>query len=188
MKKEFYIKNMVCRSCIKIIRDALQQKNFNITEVELGKVVIETDDVTETKRQLTEILKINDFDLIGTPEEKQVEQVKLALIELVKNLECLDIKLSGYLKDRLHQDYFTLSKVFSFNQQITIEKYFIKLKIEKVKELIHSQEYNFTEISQMLGYSNLGHLSGQFKTETGMSLTEYKGMGANLRNSLNRIL
>ena len=112
MKKEFYIKNMVCRSCIKIIRDALQQKNFNITEVELGKVVIETDDVTETKRQLTEILKINDFDLIGTPEEKQVEQVQLALIELVTNLECLDITLSCYLKDSLHQDYFTLSKVF----------------------------------------------------------------------------
>ena len=179
---------MVCRSCIKIIGDALQQKNLNIAEIELGKVVIETEDIPGAKKQLIEILKINDFDLVETPEEKQVELVKIALIELVKNLECLDIKLSDYLKDKLHQDYFTLSKVFSFNQQITIEKYFIKLKVEKVKELIHSQEYNFTEISQLLGYSNLGHLSGQFKTETGMSLTEYKAMGSTIRNSLNRIV
>ena len=189
MKKEFYIKNMVCRSCIKIIRDALQKKNLHIVEIELGKVVIDTENVLETKKQLIGVLRTNDFDLIESPEDKLVERVKIALIELIHLIPvCRDIKLSDYLKDRLNQDYFTLSKMFSFNQQITIEKYFIKLKIEKVKELIHSQEHNFTELSHLLGYSNLGHLSGQFKTETGMSLTEYKAMGSNIRNSLNRII
>ena len=189
MKKEFYIKNMVCRSCIRIIGDALQKKNLNITEIELGKVIIETENVPETKKLLIEILKKNDFGLIETPQDKLVEQVKTALIELINLIpESLGIKLSDHLKDRLHQDYYTLSRVFSYHQQVTIEKYFIKLKIEKTKKMIRSQEYNFTEISQLLGYSNLGHLSGQFKTETGMSLTEYKAVDPTIKNSLNRIL
>jgi YesN/AraC family two-component response regulator len=155
----------------------------------LGKVVVETENVFETKGQLLTILRNNDFDLIESPEEKLVEQIKILLIQLVASVpDCIDIRVSEYLMGKLHQDYSTMSKVFSYNQQITIEKYFIKLKVEKVKELIHSQEYNFTQLSEMLGYSNLGHLSGQFKTETGMSLTRYKSLGLNIRNSLDRIL
>jgi len=189
MEKEFYIKNMVCRSCVKVIQGALQKEGLIVVEMEIGKVIIRTENVPETKKQLINILRNNDFDLVETPEDKLVEQIKIHLIKLIDSLPaCPDLTLSDYLRGKLYQDYSTMSKIFSFNQQVTIEKYFIKLKIEKVKELIRSQEYNFTEISQLLGYSNLGHLSGQFKTETGMSLTEYKAMGSTIRNSLNRIV
>jgi len=81
-----------------------------------------------------------------------------------------------------------LSRIFSYTEKITVEKYFIKLKIEKVKELIQSKQYNFTQISQLLDYSNVNHLSKQFKAETGMSLTKYKTLNQNFRNSLDQIL
>ena len=84
-------------------------------------------------------------------------------------------------------EYSKISKIFSFNESITIEKYFIKLKIEKVKELIQLQENNFTEISQLLDYSNVNHLSRLFKNETGMSLTEYKNSQKSIRNALDQI-
>ena len=84
-------------------------------------------------------------------------------------------------------EYSKISKIFSLNESITIEKYFIKLKIEKVKELIQLQENNFTEISQLLDYSNVNHLSRLFKNETGMSLTEYKNSQKNIRNALDQI-
>lgn len=190
MEKEFYIKKMVCRSCIKLIRKKLNDEGFNIVSLELGILVIETENPDVVKHQLREILKKNDFDLIENPEEKLVEQIKILLIQLVGNVpeNHIEIKMSKYLSDKLAQDYASMSKIFSYIQEITIEKYFIKLKIEKVKELIHSQNYNFTEISHMLGYSNLGHLSMQFKNETGVSLSHYKSMGLNFRNSLDRIL
>ena len=73
------------------------------------------------------------------------------------------------------------------NENVTIEKYFIKLKLEKVKELVQLQEYNFTKISQLLDYSNVNHLSRLFKKETGMSLTEYKNNQLNRRNTLDGI-
>ena len=97
-------------------------------------------------------------------------------------------KLSDFLADKLQRDYSKISKVFSITEGITIEKYFIKLKIEKVKELIQTPEYNFTEISQMLDYSNVNHLSKQFKSETGMSLSDYKDGQKNFRNPLDKIV
>ncbi len=45
----------------------------------------------------------------------------------------LDKKLSAHLADALGHEYSKISKVFSITEGITIEKYFIKLKIEKVK-------------------------------------------------------
>ncbi len=68
------------------------------------------------------------------------------------------------------------------------DAYLIKLKIEKVKELIQAQEHNFTEISHVLGYSHINHLSAQFKFETGMSLSDYKSQQNNLRNPLDKII
>lgn len=113
-------------------------------------------------------------------------------IELIKLLKKLPLKtegtLSSFLSDKMNSDYSKISKIFSITEKITIEKYFIKLKIEKVKELIQSQEYNFTEISQLLDYNNMNYLSRQFKNETGMSLTEYKGLNEGIRNSLDQII
>ena len=88
----------------------------------------------------------------------------------------------------MNQDYSKTSKIFSFTEGITIEKYFIKLKIEKVKELIQIDEMNFTEISQLLDYSHVNHLSRQFKSHTGLSLTQYKSEHKNFRNSLDQIV
>ena len=63
-----------------------------------------------------------------------------------------------------------------------------KKALEKAKELIHNRDLNFTKISRLLNYSNLTHLSNQFKAETGMSLTEYKAMEKNFRNPLDQII
>ena len=59
-------------------------------------------------------------------EDKLTEQVKIALIKLMDNLPIqLDEKLSVFLSKKLNQDYSKISKVFSFTQGITIEKYYI---------------------------------------------------------------
>src|SRR5699024_10681523 len=103
------------------------------------------------------------------------EQVKLELIKLFNDLPPnLEQNISSYLEEKLNTEYSKISKLFSLTEGITIEKYVIKLKIEKVKELIQNRALNFTQISQLLGYSHLNHLSRQFAKETGMSLTDYK--------------
>ncbi|AGC75854.1 helix-turn-helix domain-containing protein [Aquimarina sp. M1] len=188
MVKDFYIKNMVCDRCIKVLKSEIESQGIELKEIELGRVKLDIKNDDE-RYAFKEILSNNGFAIIDSAEDTLTEQVKIILIKMMENLPIqLSDKLSKHLSEKLHQDYSKISKVFSFTQGNTIEKYFIKLKIEKVKELIQTQEKNFTEISQLLDYSHINHLSRQFKTETGMSLTTYKKQQQNFRNSLDQIL
>lgn len=179
---------MVCERCIKVLKSEIEAQGIDLIEVELGRVNLNIKDEDE-RYALKVILDNNGFYLIDSAEDKLTEQVKIILIKMMDNLPIqLVNKLSVHLSKKLHQDYSKISRVFSFTEGITIEKYFIKLKIEKVKELIQTQEKNFTEISQLLNYSHLNHLSRQFKTETGISLTTYKKQQKKIRNSLDQII
>ena len=179
---------MVCDRCIKVLKDELNDRNIEILQIELGRLRLNIDNDDEVGK-LETILENNGFSLIGSTEEKLTEQVKVELIKALQELP-LEIKkkLSAYLSDKLGHEYSKISKVFSFTEGVTIEKYFIKLKIEKVKELVQAKELNFTEIAQLLDYSHINHLSGQFKSQTGMSLSNYKTQQKNFRNSLDQIM
>ena len=127
--------------------------------------------------------------MIDSPEKQLIEQVKIELIKLLQQLPLyINTKLSTFLEEKLRKEYSKTSKLFSIHEGITIEKYFIKLKIEKVKELIQNQEYNFTEMGQLLNYSHINHLSRPFKVETGLSLSQYKAEHRKVRNPLDQIV
>ena len=187
MVKDFYINNMVYDRCIKGLKDEFHAHNIELLQVELGRLRLDIEDHYEDK--LETLLKEHGFALIISTEDKLTEKVKIELIKLL-NMMPLENKgkLSDILADKLQRDYSKIIKVFSTTEGITIEKYFIKLKIEKIKELIQTPEYNFMEISQMLDYSNVNHLSKQFKSETGMSLRDYKNGRKNFRNPLDKIV
>lgn len=188
MVKEYFVKNMVCDRCIKVLKTEIEDKDIKLLDIELGRLrlEIENDEMLATFKN---ILDKNGFSLIDTAEVKLTEQIKITLIKLLHRLPIqLEGKLSVKLSENIGVDYSKMSKLFSITEGVTIEKYFIKLKIEKVKELIQGNEHNFTEISQLLDYSNINHLSRQFKTETGMSLTAYKKDKDNFRNPLDQII
>lgn len=188
MIEDFYIKNMVCDRCIKVLKNEIEAQGIVLKEVVLGRVQLDIQDDSELDK-FKNIIQSNGFELIDTAEVKLTEQVKIHLIKMLEKLP-LDLKekLSTHLSERMHQDYSKISKVFSHNEGITLEKYFIKLKMEKVKELIQTQEKNFTEISLLLDYNHINHLSRQFKAETGLSLSQYKAEEKKARNPLDQIL
>jgi AraC-like DNA-binding protein len=97
------------------------------------------------------------------------------------------INLSHQLSSRLHKDYSYLSHLFSEVEGITIEKYLIHQKIERVKELLAYDEANLSEIAFQLGYSSVSHLSAQFKKVTGLTPSHFKKMGGMRRNSLDNV-
>ncbi|MBT0608103.1 helix-turn-helix domain-containing protein [Aequorivita echinoideorum] len=187
MTKTLHIKNMVCDRCIKVLKTEIKSHNIKLLDIELGSVQIDINSDNDLQ-VIQNILNDNGFELIATPYEKIREDVKINLIKLLNKLPLnLEGNLSEYLSSQMNQDYAKISKVFSVTEGLTIEKYFIKMKIEKVKELIQIPTYNFTEISQLLDYSHINHLSRQFKSETGVSLSKYKVAQKNFRNSLDKI-
>jgi AraC-like DNA-binding protein len=54
-----------------------------------------------------------------------------------------------------------------------VMSYFRFLKIEEAKKLIREGRYNFTEISQKLGFESVHYFSRSFKNSTNMTPSEY---------------
>lgn len=52
-------------------------------------------------------------------------------------------------------------------------EWFIRMKIDYAKRYIRENDYNMSQIADILGYESIHYFSRQFKKETGMSPTEY---------------
>lgn len=168
---------MVCRRCLKVIKQDLDQIDVEVISLKLGKLTVRSIKTInkEIDNKVIDVLHSNGFEIAKSKEEMLVEEVKITLIDLIKELPIhIKEKTSEHLASTLNRDYKFLSKLFSKNENTTIEKYFIKLKIERVKELIQLQQYSFSDIAYMLDYSSVNHLSRQFKIITGISMTDYK--------------
>ena len=164
-----FIKNMVCNRCILVVSEMLKNLNFNPLRIELGKVVIE------------EPLKPADRFLI----RKALEALGFELVHYENNLSIL--KLSEYSSERCHYDCSLLSKLFSAGNGISIEKYYIAQKVERIKELLIYDELTIGEIATQLQYSSVAHLSSQFRQVTGMSPSEFKRLKGNKRSPLDKV-
>jgi len=139
LQKEFWVKNMVCSRCLKVIQQELEELGVIVLSLELGKLLVEASNKTnrDITDNVTKVLHSNGFEIVQSEEEMLVEKVKIILIELLTQLPLhLKMNTSEHLSSILNREYKILSKLFSKNENTTIEKYFIKLKIEKVKELI----------------------------------------------------
>lgn len=166
---------MVCGRCKMVVKAEFEKLGLQTVSVELGEVELQNTITESQKKELLNHLHPLGFDLIDDKKSKTIEKIKTLIIDLVhhKNNE-LKTNLSEYLAENLNQDYNSLSNLFSEVENTTIEKYFISQKIEKVKELIIYNELSLSEIADILNYSNVAHLSNQFKKVTGFTPTYFK--------------
>ncbi len=158
-----------------VVKSEFEKLGLHTISVELGEVELQETITEDQKKILLKNLQSLGFDLIDDKKSKTIEKIKNLIVDLVhhKNSE-LKINLSDYLVENLNQDYSTLSNLFSEIENTTIEKYFISQKIEKVKELLIYNELSLSEIADLLNYSNVAHLSNQFKKITGFTPTYFK--------------
>jgi AraC family transcriptional regulator len=186
-----HIKNMVGNSCVKLVKQELERTGFiEIIHIEMGKAEIQYDSQVISIEGINTILKRNGFEIISDNNKKLVEQIKTSVIQFVfygNNTNSL-IRNSDYLSEKLQHSYRHLSKVFSETTGITLEKYIIIIKAEKIKELISYDELTLSEIAYQMGYSSVQYLSNQFKQVTGYSVSEYKNLGRKDRKSLSELL
>lgn len=184
---KLYIKNMVCNRCKTAVSDLLSSMGLTVQQVDLGEVIVE-EPVEPQKEALRSALEALGFELIDDKKSRIIERVKNLIIDLVHHKgEALQTNLSDYLSAALHQDYAGVSNLFSEVEGITIEKYLIAQKIEKVKELLVYDELSLSEIAWQLNYSSVAHLSNQFKKVTGMTPSHFKSLQGNKRKPLDRV-
>jgi len=171
-----FVKNMFCRCCFPFLKEKLEQLGFQVIEISLGKVRIVQPAKKISHEAVDNMLSKYGFELIHSREDRIVEEIKIAVIELIHHLNNVNsiVRKSDYLVEKLGLSYQYLSKVFSEHEHQTLEKYIILQKIEGIKQLIDTEEYTLSEISYMMDYSSVHYLSNQFKVITGMTVSQYK--------------
>jgi AraC family transcriptional regulator len=186
-----FIKHMVSSRCMRVIREELEKTGkIWVQKISLGSADISFDPVVVSLDDIGKILLENGFELMHDKDSLLVEQIKIAVLEMIyygNNLNTI-IRNSDYLSDKLGLPYLQISKIFSDHTGTTLEKYIILVKIERVKELISYGEMTLSEISYMMGYSSVQYLSNQFKQVSGYSVTEYKHLPDKPRKSLDSLL
>lgn len=179
---------MVCNRCITAVKDTFTKAGYIPDSVKLGKVETKQDVDSQSMTVISRELEKQGFEIIDDSRSRIIEKIKNLIIEHVHyNSENEKFNLSTVIESSLNKEYNYLSNLFSSVEGVTIEKYFIHQKIEKVKELLVYNELTLSEIAFKLGYSSVAHLSGQFKKVTGLTPSHFRQIGIDKRQPLDKV-
>jgi len=171
------IKGMVCFRCIYVLDHEMSNLGYEVLNVQLGRVIINHESTTVLDLAVIKsMLNKHGFELLYDKNEKIVEEIKIIVEEGIRQQlnTGTPIKFSLLISSTLHKDYDSLSSLFSSIQGLTLEKYIIHQKIEKVKELLVYTNQSLSDIAYAMGYSSPSHLSNQLKKYTGFTSSYYK--------------
>jgi AraC family transcriptional regulator len=173
--EEIKIKNMVCPRCVMAVEAIAKELGLDYKEVILGSLVLSFPVSPSEEAMLEARLKAIGFEILRENDAVIIEKIKTFLISIVQHADIPPrFSLTETIHAHLSEDYSKLSSLFSSMEGQTIERYFIQLKIDKVKEWLFYGEYQLSEMAWKLGYSSVQHLSSQFKKVTGMTPTAFK--------------
>lgn len=179
---------MVCIRCQMVVKSELEKLGLHYIDVKIGEADIIENILPEQIMLLDIALRKSGLLLMDNKRSILVEKIKSAIIEMVHySDEQIKVNLSDYLSEKLNYDYTYLANLFSEVKGITIEKFYLNHKIEKVKELIVYDELNLTEIAYKMHYSSVAHLSNQFKKVTGLTPTHFKKLKNKRRGTLEEV-
>jgi len=177
VKVKLYIKYMVSLRCKLLVKEELNQLGINHGVVDLGVVELQEDITNEQHEELKTNLQKWGLELLDDKKSILIERIQNVVVDMIHYAEeMLEVNYSDYISEKLGYDYTYLSNMFSEVKGITLQHYIILHRIERVKELLLYDELNLTEISYLLQYSSVAHLSFQFKKITGLTPSFYKQM------------
>ena len=177
VKVKLFIKYMVSLRCKLMVKEELKKLNIKYVVVDLGVVEILEDISPEQRETLRINLLKSGLELLDDNRSIMIERIQNTVVEMIHySNELPKINFSVHISEKLGYDYTYLSNMFAEVKGITLQNFIIMHKIEKVKELLLYNELNLTEISYLLQYSSVAHLSNQFKKITGLTPSFYKQM------------
>jgi len=172
-----YSKNLVCTHCINMLRSELNNLDLEYRDIGLGLMEINEDNNITKQFKLNKILKNYGLKLVPDHKSTMITKIKNLIRELVNNPgEGEKFVLSAYISEKLNYDYTYLYNLFSSGTGQSIKYYYMTQKVERVKYLLEYEQLPVTEITYMLNYSSVAHLSNQFKKITGLTPSEFKNL------------
>jgi AraC-like DNA-binding protein len=164
------IRNMESERCKTIVKQELRKLGVHYKYVELGEVEVLVKLPSDKQILLADALRKSGLELMVNQKTLLVERIKDAVNEFIYfSDDIAHPNFSAYITQKVNYDYNYLSKAFSEAEGVTIEKYFIQQRIDRVKELLVYGGFSLNEIAYKLLFSSVAHLSNQFKKVTGLT-------------------
>ena len=172
-----FIKNMVCMRCIRSVGRLAAEAGLEVQQIQLGEVPLMAEATDAQLADFRKRLENEGFELLDDRNKRLVMEVKNLIINEIHHnsgKKTETVNFSDFLAKETGHEYSQLSKLFSAVESLTIEKYIIAQKVERVKELLVYDELTLSEIAWKTGYSSSQHLSNQFRQVTGLTPTQFK--------------
>jgi AraC family transcriptional regulator len=175
------IRNMVCPRCLRVVQRELEKAGLVVDDVALGAANVRMADGSPLQEPVVQqALQAYGFALVEDPRDQLVEQVKALVVELI-HYTPVELQpfhtYSHFISERVGRAYAYLSHQFSVREGLTLEKYIIRQKVERAKELLSYQDANVSSVAKQLRYSSAAHLTNQFRQVTGMSPSDFQALG-----------
>ncbi|MCB9178307.1 MAG: helix-turn-helix domain-containing protein [Flavobacteriales bacterium] len=181
------IRNMVCDRCKAAVTRLLDEQGMSPARVDLGEVELTQDAAPEQLDHLQAALRSQGFDLVLDHDAQVINKVKAEVVRRVHHEGGGRVDLAALVRETVHRELSSVSKLFSEVEGITLEQYFLLQRLERVKELIRYGEMTFSEIAFATGFSSAAHLSAQFKQLTGMTPTAFRKLAHPARTPLDKV-
>ncbi len=185
---KLYIKNMSSVPCKAIVKEELTKIGLHQVTVELGEVEI-FGDISEAQiEQFKFSISRLGLDVIQHKKAMLSEKIKHLILDLIHHsVDPLNTNFSDYVSRILNYDYTYLNNIFVEVERTSIKKFVIAQKVERVQALLQENVLSLTQISNLMNYSSVGHLSNQFKKVTGLSPSQFKTQKKLHRDTLEKV-
>ena len=170
---KIYIKYDINVACRTIVQEQMTKLGIEYDFQDLGEIQILEVIPPQVLSELQANLKRYGIDILNDQKSQLIQRIKNTIIDMINQDKLPASKISLYLAEKMKMNYSYISTLFSEYTHSSIENFIILQKIERAKKLL-LQELSLTEISYMLNYSSVAHLSGQFKKTTGLSPSVFK--------------
>jgi len=181
---KLYIKHMVCNRCKTTVKSELDKIGIQYDAVKIGEVITKENLTDEQRLQLSSALLLNGFELIDESKYELIGKLKKSIRNMENySDENLKTSFSDFIQMSVDDNFISLNKLFAEIEGITIEKYIIKRKIERIKEILVYEDIGIDELALKMHYSSTPSMANQFKRETGLSPSHFRQLWY-LRNSI----
>ena len=140
-KTVIYITNLYNKSCALMLKDVLALKGYVVDDVCPGRIRL-SDSNKKNIDELLHLLSVYGIEIIEDKELQLVEEIKHAVYELIYEMNNQNsvVRKTDYLVEKLGYSYQHIARVFTSHEPITLEKYIILQKTERIKQLIDQDE------------------------------------------------
>lgn len=172
------VRGMVCARCIDVVRAEIAVQGLIITDVRLGEVRVHGPVSAQQLTSVRSALEQQGFSLFTDAKTATVDAVKVVVEKLMSRTDLGDhkIRFSELITQQIPMDYEILSALFSAQEGITLEKYIINRRLDKVREFLVYTDLPLADIAYETGFSSAPHLSNQFKRLTGLSPAYFRSI------------